>query len=121
MRREFGGSTQATRFVGRLDEVAFFEARLDDALRRDGSLTFVYGEAGIGKTRLLGAWSDAARARGFRTGAAACLSFASEPYGPLAEAFRGLVKSEPRAMPKPPAERALLNEFVGLSPAVPDG
>jgi DNA-binding NarL/FixJ family response regulator len=112
---KLAGSSQTARFVGRLEEIAFFEARLDDALRRDGSLTFVYGEAGIGKTRLLGVLAEEARSRGFRVGSAACLSFTNEPYGTLAEALRGLVKSEPRALPKAAAERALLTDFVGLA------
>jgi len=39
--------------VDREDELATLKSRLDDVLRGEGSLVFVTGEAGIGKTRLL--------------------------------------------------------------------
>ncbi|MEA2666038.1 MAG: hypothetical protein QOI11_2982, partial [Candidatus Eremiobacteraeota bacterium] len=102
------------RLVGRDEECAYFEARLDDALRHDGSLTILYGASGHGKTRLLRAWSDAAAARGFTVAAGACFPFAREAYAPLAEACRTLARSEPRAVPRADAGRALFTRFLDL-------
>src|SRR5271166_3853736 len=93
------GTQEPARLVGRRDQLASFDARLDDALRSDGSVTLVYGEAGVGKTSLLRAWAEQARPRGFRVSTAACLPFSSEPYGPFAEICRSIAKSEPRAVP----------------------
>jgi DNA-binding CsgD family transcriptional regulator/tetratricopeptide (TPR) repeat protein len=51
--------------VGRDDFLALVEGRLADAAAGSGRLLFVAGEAGIGKTRLLGAIARQAHARGF--------------------------------------------------------
>ena len=103
-----------TRMVGRGEQLAFFEARLDDVLRRDGSTTLFYGEPGIGKTRLLRAWTGAARVRGFKIGAATNYPFARDAYASIAEACRILAQGEPRAQPRDAADRALFVRFLGL-------
>ncbi len=102
--------------MGRDEECAYFEARLDDALRHDGSLTLLYGAPGHGKSRLLRAWSDGAAARGFTVAATACFPFAREAYAPLAEACRALARGEPRAVPRAEAGRALFGRFLDLFP-----
>jgi chromosomal replication initiation ATPase DnaA len=56
---------QSPVMVGRDDFLALVEGRLADAAAGSGRLLFVAGEAGIGKTRLLGAIARQAHARGF--------------------------------------------------------
>ena len=51
--------------VGRDDLLQLGERRLDEVARGRGHVLFLAGEAGIGKTRLLGALTRAAAARGF--------------------------------------------------------
>lgn len=106
--------------IGRGEQLAFIDARLDDALRRDGSTTLVCGEPGIGKTRLLREWTSVARARGFKIGEATNYAFTREAYGPIAEACRILAQNEPRAQPRESADRALFAKFLGLFPAPDD-
>ena len=52
--------------VGRDDLVALAQRRLDEVRAGHGQLLLVSGEAGIGKTRFLGAIEQLARERGFR-------------------------------------------------------
>jgi hypothetical protein len=52
-------------FVGRQRKLTFLQQRVDDAFRGEGSLVFVTGEAGIGKTRLAREVRPHARSRGF--------------------------------------------------------
>ena len=52
--------------VGRDDVIAVAQRRLDEVLSGRGQLLLLSGEAGIGKTRLLGAIRELARERGFR-------------------------------------------------------
>lgn len=107
---------KTSRLVGRDEECATLEARLDDASRRDGSATVLVGAPGLGKTRLLQAWTEVAKARGVRTVSVANFTFARQPYGPIAEACRNLARSEPRAMPPKNADRALFDDFLRLFP-----
>src|SRR3954470_3044744 len=61
------GSLLSPVIVGRDDLVALAARRLDEVLRGSGQFLLVSGEAGIGKTRLLGAIGQLAAERGFRT------------------------------------------------------
>ena len=65
------GVIQSPVLVGRDAFLALFERRLADAAAGSGQLLFVAGEAGIGKTRLLGVIAGRARAAGFAVGRAA--------------------------------------------------
>ena len=103
------------RFVGRRDERAAFEARLDDALRRDGSVMLLSGDAGIGKTSLIHVWLESARVRGFATANVANFPFARDPYAPIAELCRTLARLYPRAVPRGEG-RALFTRFLNLLP-----
>lgn len=73
----------AQALVGREDELGMLKARLDAALAAEGSLVFVIGEAGIGKTRLAHELRSYARLRGaqFLTGRS-YLREAAIPYRP---------------------------------------
>lgn len=94
--------------VGRALERAAFEARLDDALRQDGSTIVLCGEPGLGKSRLLQSWLAAAKTRGFAVASVANFPFAREAYAPIAEACRTLARLEPRAVPRGPSRRLFL-------------
>lgn len=81
-------------FVGRVRE----SAALDDAFRaaRDGSPSAVLlgGEAGVGKSRLVGEFGARARADGARLLVGGCLELGTEglPFAPFTAALRGLVR-----------------------------
>jgi len=60
-----GGSIQSPVLIGRDDFVALAGRRLGEAAAGAGQLLFVAGEAGIGKTRLLGSIARHAQASGF--------------------------------------------------------
>ncbi len=60
-----GGVVQSPVLVGRDDFVMLAERRLAEAAAGAGQLLFVAGEAGIGKTRLLGSIERHAQAEGF--------------------------------------------------------
>jgi DNA-binding NarL/FixJ family response regulator len=104
-----------TRFIGRVSERASFDARIDDALRSDGSLTLLFGEGGIGKTALLRAWTEAARSRACAVAAVANFPFAREPYAPIAELCRSLARTYPRCLPRGEG-RPLFARFLELLP-----
>jgi DNA-binding CsgD family transcriptional regulator/tetratricopeptide (TPR) repeat protein len=80
--------------IGRSTELA----RLRDALRLTStgrsSATVVAGEAGVGKTRLLAAFTELAEAEGAVVLAGGCIDLGegAMPYAPVAEALRGLVR-----------------------------
>jgi DNA-binding CsgD family transcriptional regulator len=69
--------------VGRDDLLALAERRLDEVAGGRGQLLFVAGEAGIGKTRLLAAVTEAARRRGFGVIRAAAFPGDTETSGGL--------------------------------------
>jgi DNA-binding CsgD family transcriptional regulator/tetratricopeptide (TPR) repeat protein len=82
--------------IGRKGEVAALH-RLMDAARHGAHLLLIAGEAGIGKTRLLGAAKTYASARGFTVMQGACFPQDNAcPYGPLLD--------------------LLNNRFAGLAP-----
>ena len=89
-------------FIGRERELE----RLDVALRRASlgeTLAVVLGgEAGVGKSRLVGAFAEQARATGCRVLIGHCLEMGDRglPYAPFAEALRQLIlEVEPGSLP----------------------
>jgi DNA-binding winged helix-turn-helix (wHTH) protein/tetratricopeptide (TPR) repeat protein len=81
-------------FVGRSEEREHFRARLEAAMRGEGSFVLVLGEAGIGKTRLLDEVSELGRGRGLRVASGRCLEGEwSAPYGPFSYALAECVRS----------------------------
>ncbi|HEU5183555.1 MAG TPA: AAA family ATPase, partial [Gemmatimonadaceae bacterium] len=82
-------------FVGRSAEMATLTAALHSARTGTGSVHFIHGEPGIGKTRLLTEFSRACALQGVRVAAARCQS--SDSRRPLS-AFIDLV---PRLMTLP--------------------
>lgn len=75
--------------VGRQPELAELLRQVEAAARGNGGLTLVYGEAGVGKTRLLQELASNARWRGVRTVWGRCYELLAPPaYQPLVEALR---------------------------------
>lgn len=102
----------AKRLIGREKERAFFEVRLTEAERGNGSVIQLLGEAGFGKTRLLREVMADAADRGFVTVLGENFEYAAEAFAPAVQAFASLVKAEPRAVPSAPAARRLFERFL---------
>jgi ATP/maltotriose-dependent transcriptional regulator MalT len=108
-------------FVGRDGELA----ELHDALRRAAAgqlrMLLVAGEAGVGKSRLIGQFAEQARRAGtlVAVGGAAPLTGGALPYAPLVQALQSLAADhEPAAFGGEGAELAdVLAELTGDRPA----
>jgi DNA-binding SARP family transcriptional activator len=73
--------------LGRDREIALLLAHLDEAVAGRGRVVLLAGEAGIGKTRLLGELDGLAEARGARVLSGRCVEGAGTlPFQPFAEA-----------------------------------
>jgi tetratricopeptide (TPR) repeat protein len=81
-------------FVGRDAELAALTAALDAAIAGDPAVVVLSGEAGVGKTRLVEEAAERASAAGARVLAGSCIEMGGEglPFGPLAHAFRSLMR-----------------------------
>lgn len=86
-------ASDATPLVGREDELRQFDAALASvASKRTGRLLLLRGEAGIGKTRLVEACAERARAAGFACHAALVLDFGvARGRGAIAALVAGLL------------------------------
>jgi DNA-binding CsgD family transcriptional regulator/tetratricopeptide (TPR) repeat protein len=82
-------------FVGRAAELAVLDAALEEAVNGRTTTVLIAGDAGVGKTRLLQAWSDRARARGARIAGGSCLDLGETgpAYTAVVEALRDLFSS----------------------------
>ncbi|MBI2865084.1 MAG: AAA family ATPase, partial [Chloroflexi bacterium] len=81
-------------FVGRVDELRRLSKAIDLAAEGQGSVIFLTGQPGIGKTRLAREALSLAKARGFTTLEGHAHSLESElSYAPLVEAFEPLLRS----------------------------
>lgn len=114
-----------TRLIGRDQEVARLTGLLEDALSGTPVVVMVNGEAGVGKSRLIAEFADAAQATGAVVLAGGCLELqgAAVPYGPLVQALRVLVRQrgreEARALAGPVWDElaALLDGLADAPPA----
>ncbi len=83
------GPPERTPFVGREDERSLLRHLLDEAIRGQGSLVMIGGEAGIGKTRLAEEAAAEARQRGFLTLTGHCYEMqGAPPYIPFVEVLQ---------------------------------
>ena len=80
--------------VGRAAEMAALEAALDAVRQGEPAAVLIGGEAGMGKTRLIGEFTAAARDAGVRVLTGACLELGAEglPYSPFTAMLRDLVR-----------------------------
>jgi DNA-binding CsgD family transcriptional regulator len=89
----------APRLVGRDDECAFLMRRLDAVLQdASASLTFVEGDAGMGKTRLLAELRRRAHELRALTLDAHALEHVREPYAPFVLAVARALETAPAAV-----------------------
>jgi DNA-binding CsgD family transcriptional regulator/tetratricopeptide (TPR) repeat protein len=92
------------RLVGRTQELAQLAAALERARAGSPAAVLVAGEAGVGKTRLVGEFAARASAAGgtsVLTGGCVALVEGEPAYAPLVEALRGLVQRlGPAALPR---------------------
>jgi len=77
-------------FVGRVDEQRLLRTAFDGAVAGKPSVLLIGGEAGVGKTRLVGVAAEEVVARGGRVMTGACLELVerSLPYGPVVQLLR---------------------------------
>jgi predicted ATPase len=80
------------RFVGRADELEQLSGLLDRARSGSPTTVLVYGEAGVGKTRLVTELVASARGHGMQTFVGGCVTVGgrSLAFAPFAEALRPL-------------------------------
>ncbi|WP_028934731.1 ATP-binding protein [Pseudonocardia spinosispora] len=80
--------------IGRAHPVELLRAEVDGLLSGHGGLVFVTGEAGIGKTSLLGEVAAEARQRGVRVLSGSCWQDGGAPgYWPWVQVVRNLARS----------------------------
>lgn len=79
--------------VGREKELTLLKQKVDSALRGEGSLVFITGEAGIGKTRLAWEVRPYARGRGFLWLEGRYVKEGSILYQPWVEAIRAFLRT----------------------------
>ncbi|MGD8397660.1 MAG: tetratricopeptide repeat protein, partial [Anaerolineae bacterium] len=88
--------------VGRRREMAALLRQLESAMQCTGGLTLIYGEAGVGKTRLLKELADNAQWRGAHTAWGRCYELAAPlAYQPLVEVLRTGIASLQTPMLEP--------------------
>jgi DNA-binding CsgD family transcriptional regulator len=104
--------------VGRDSELARLLALLDDAEGGRAALALISGDAGVGKSRLVGEVSSLATSRGFTVLSGQCAELGdSVPYLPLADALRGAaqVSAVQDALANRPALSRLLPDSADRS------
>jgi DNA-binding CsgD family transcriptional regulator/tetratricopeptide (TPR) repeat protein len=106
-------------FVGRTDELAALDGALGRAAAGVPAFTFVAGESGVGKSRLVAELESRARNAGARVFVGHCLELggAAIPYAPLVDALRPIARElvecgSDLAEALPPASRAALAELM---------
>jgi class 3 adenylate cyclase/tetratricopeptide (TPR) repeat protein len=87
-------------FVGRTDELARLEARLEDARGGRGSIVVLAGEPGVGKTRVAEEFAERAAASGAQVLRGRCYEGEwAPPFGPFVEAIQAYVReADPSAL-----------------------
>jgi DNA-binding CsgD family transcriptional regulator len=85
--------------IGRTDELGRLAAALRRTREGDSATVLVAGEAGVGKTRLISEFADAARAEGSLVLIGGCIDLGEGgvPYAPISEALRSWIRVTPDA------------------------
>jgi DNA-binding CsgD family transcriptional regulator len=119
------GKASAVGFVGRAAELGRIAALRKEAVAGSPAAVFVGGDAGVGKTRLIGEVIEAARADGFLILIGQCFYLGHEamPYAPIIEMLRNLAESDGGGPLITAAETELLRLAPQLDPdhAAPEG
>jgi predicted ATPase len=74
--------------VGRENELEELKSYLDKAEKGEGSIVFISGEAGIGKTKLVNELKEIAQSHGFQILSGYCMYESLTPFMPIMEALR---------------------------------
>src|SRR5690242_10334126 len=110
--------------IGRDQQIASVRRLLTRTRDGNGSVALIVGEAGVGKSRLLRATIDEARASGFFILQGACFEAErSIPYAPLLDLvrlFAGSASAAVVAHVLSPAASELVSIFPELRPVLPD-
>jgi DNA-binding CsgD family transcriptional regulator/tetratricopeptide (TPR) repeat protein len=112
-----GAAFSSPILVGRDDDLGRLDTLFREAAAGKPRIVVIGGEAGIGKTRLLGEFGTSAARSGSRVLVGGCLDLADggPPFLPFVEAFRRLVRDTP-----PDRRQAVLGppglELAGLIP-----
>ncbi|HEY2378781.1 MAG TPA: BREX system ATP-binding domain-containing protein [Gemmatimonadaceae bacterium] len=110
--------------IGRDEQLESLRRVLAHAREGNGRVALIVGEAGVGKSRLLRAMTEEARAAGFFVLQAACFEAErSIPYAPLLDLVRLFASSAPAAVVGhvlEPAAGDLVSMFPELKPLLPD-
>ncbi len=107
MHRElYGGTTRASPspLIGRATQLEQLDRLYGRASEGEGAVALLWGEAGVGKTRLLEEFASRASALGANLGRAACFESLCPPFAPLHEVFGALGIRDPfadRDVPSP--------------------
>ena len=99
-------------FIGRERERAAMRVRWDAAAGGDGGVVLVSGEAGVGKTRLVGELAQLAEAQGARVYGGSTSSPESSPYQSIVEALRAALP----VMTARPMDPMMLGVLSGILP-----
>jgi DNA-binding CsgD family transcriptional regulator/tetratricopeptide (TPR) repeat protein len=105
-------------FVGRRVELAYLRERRLEAGASRGGLVFITGDAGLGKSRLIGEFCRSLTYSRWRITHGPCREFAGRPYGPVLDALAGL---DPRAAQMAPAQskqeqfEAIVERFAAIA------
>src|SRR5580704_6512905 len=80
--------------VGRAAEMATLQAAVESVRQGEPAAVLIGGEAGMGKTRLIGEFTATARDAGVRVLTGACLELGADglPFGPFTAMLRNLVR-----------------------------
>ena len=116
------GRVSSPRFIGRGDELAVLEAALARAREGWGSLVFVGGDAGAGKSRLISELAGRAERAEMMVAVGECLSLghAELPYAPIVGALRPLLAQQ-GASTLGARLGSVHEELTALMPELPSG
>ncbi|HTO12924.1 MAG TPA: sigma 54-interacting transcriptional regulator [Candidatus Binatia bacterium] len=105
-RTGLGLGARLVHFVGRRHELSLLDGRLASAMRGQGQIVSIGGEAGIGKSRLLYEFRQGLAGRETEYLEAHCLSFGSGvPYLPVLDLVRGACRLIDTDTPEATAEK----------------
>ncbi len=111
----------SSRLIGRDVELAELEAALGDAADGRPSLTFVAGESGVGKSRLLAELTARALETGARVEMGDCVELGTEelPYAPIVAVLRSLAREGDAVLAELPPPCARSSRRCSRSSASP--
>lgn len=105
--------------LSREDELGVFAAARRRGMDEGPRFLLVFGEAGVGKTRLVGEFARSALAGDVVTGRA--VDYATTPYAPFSELLRRLDALEPTVLARRPDVRAAMTEILASGPRADSG